>query len=407
MEAVTEDVMKAVMEDVMEAVMEDITEAMTEVVSRNLKLNDKHVPKKRKTRAELAHPIEDVPRRRTRAELALIPPPVENVLTKRRTRAELAFYPPPIADVPTRSTPRAELAEDGHREFNPDIEFSRGRKERAKDWKRQKVNRVLKAGIKEAEHATTTGRAIGTQRASLTDHQLSDNQKRVYLELQEQEELSEFKIPNTELEAIGVKAVQQFIVVINIVPINRRAYARFNEPTECDTVSGYGTSDIGPNTPLAIDSRIDEDIGTDIEEDYDDKLNKQDDDEDIGLWGRWGKVLSVPSGDRPAELLPSDTKNEDYRDSTEENDCEVNERVYQWILRQGAAMTTSDNNKDDKGEKQVTGNDGEKDEPADEDEGNVMDGKYVTDGKLVMDGKNVTDGELVTDAVNGLSLTIF
>ncbi|KAF8432649.1 hypothetical protein BGX38DRAFT_1272618 [Terfezia claveryi] len=51
-----------------------------------------HVPKKRKTRAELAQPIEDVPRRRTRAELALIPPPVENV--------------------PTRSMPRVELAED-------------------------------------------------------------------------------------------------------------------------------------------------------------------------------------------------------------------------------------------------------------------------------------------------------
>ncbi|KAF8414913.1 hypothetical protein BGX38DRAFT_1147772 [Terfezia claveryi] len=38
--------------------------------------------------------------------------------------------------------------------------------EHAKDWKRQKVNRVLKAGIKEAEHAMITGRAIGTNKTS-------------------------------------------------------------------------------------------------------------------------------------------------------------------------------------------------------------------------------------------------
>ncbi|KAF8430532.1 hypothetical protein BGX38DRAFT_1146874 [Terfezia claveryi] len=207
-----------------------------------------HVPQKRKTRAELAHPIEDVPRRMTRAELALIPPPVEDVTTRGRTRAKLAFYPPLIADVPTRSMPRAELAELvpknlyakyadflwGPRELNPDTEFSQGL-EKAKE-------ELAKGG---------------------TDDCLSD-----------------------------------------------------------------------------------EDIGTDIEEDYDDKPNKEDDDEDTGLWGRWvasegsseeeaqstesdsskqGKVLSVPSGGRPAELLPSDTEDGDYRDSTEENNCEVNE----------------------------------------------------------------------------------
>ncbi|KAF8434397.1 hypothetical protein BGX38DRAFT_1275589 [Terfezia claveryi] len=228
-----------------------------------------HVPKKRKTRAELSPSIEDVTRRRrTRAELALVPPPVEDVPTRRRTRAELAFYPPPIADVPRTRT--AELTEDvpkkrntsarlaipsprnlyakyanfpwGSQEFNPDTEFSGGRNawgtstnphmkkirethkkllgpplswERAKDWKRQKVNRVLKAGIKEAEHATITRRAIGTRRNQLNDielgnfervvqrtwdlmfirkrpyilyqwYQLSDDQKRLYLELEEQ-----------------------------------------------------------------------------------------------------------------------------------------------------------------------------------------------------------------------------
>ncbi|KAF8414992.1 hypothetical protein BGX38DRAFT_1281557 [Terfezia claveryi] len=134
--------MEAVMKDITEAVMEDVTEAVMEVVSKNLKSNDKHVPKKKKTKVELAHPIEDVSKRRTRAKLALIPPPVKDVPTRRRTRAELAFYQPPIVDVPTRSILRAELAEDvpknlyakyadflwGLQEFNPDTEFSRGRK---------------------------------------------------------------------------------------------------------------------------------------------------------------------------------------------------------------------------------------------------------------------------------------
>ncbi|KAF8423131.1 hypothetical protein BGX38DRAFT_1279706 [Terfezia claveryi] len=107
-----------------------------------MKKTTEYVSKKRKTRAELAHPIEDVLRRRTRAELALIPPLVNDVPTRRRTRAELAFYPPPIVDVPTRSTLRAELAKDvpknlytkyanflwGPREFNLDTEFSGRRK---------------------------------------------------------------------------------------------------------------------------------------------------------------------------------------------------------------------------------------------------------------------------------------
>ncbi|KAF8435868.1 hypothetical protein BGX38DRAFT_1274872 [Terfezia claveryi] len=363
-----------------------------------------YIPQKRKTRAELANPIQDVPRRRTRAELALIPPPVEDVPTRRRTRAELAFYPPPIADVPTRSTLRAELAEDVPKNlYAKYADFPWGPQENTQEtaWtpavvgagqglERQKVNRVFKVGIKEAEHATTTGRAIGTRRASLTHmepgnferlvqrtcdlmfirkkayilyqwHQLSDEQKRVYLELQEQEELPKFKIPNAELEAIGVKLVQQFAVVISVAPINCLAYARFDEPTERDTVSGHGTSDTGPNTLLAIDRRI-QTIQEELAEgDYDDKPNKQDDDEykTMGPMGslegsseeeaqstesdssKWGKALSVPSGDRPAELLPSNTEDGDYRDS----------------LRRTIA---NDNNKDDKGEKQVAGDDGGK-----------------------------------------------
>ncbi|KAF8427193.1 hypothetical protein BGX38DRAFT_1278748 [Terfezia claveryi] len=120
----------------------------------------------------------------------------------------------------------------------------------------------------------------------------------------------------------------------------------------------------------ADDCLSDEDIGMDIEGDCDDKPNKQDDNEDTGLWGRWeasegsteeeeaqltesdsskrGKGLLVPSGDRPTEFLPSGTEDEDYSDSTEEDDTEVNKR--------------------DKGEKQVAGDNGGKDEREDADE---------------------------------------
>ncbi|KAF8435238.1 hypothetical protein BGX38DRAFT_1275145 [Terfezia claveryi] len=357
------------------------------------------------------------------------PPPVEDVPTRRRTRAELAFYPPPIADVPRTRT--AELTEDvpkkrntsaglaipsprnlyakyanfpwGSREFNPDTEFSGGRNawststnphtkkirethkkllgpplswEHAKDWKRQKVNRVLKAGIKEAEHATITGRAIGTRRNQLNDielgnfervvqrtwdlmfirkrayilyqwYQLSDDQKRLYLELEDD------KGPN--------------------VPEGRML-------TIQEELAEGG----------ADDCLSDEDIGTDIEEDYDDKPNKQDDDEDTGLWGRWeasegsteeeeaqltesdsskwGKGLLVPGGDRPTKFLPSGMEDEDYSDSTEEDDTEVNKRVYRRILHRGTTMTTTDNNQEDKGEKQVAGDNGGKDEREDADE---------------------------------------
>ncbi|KAF8433294.1 hypothetical protein BGX38DRAFT_1276149 [Terfezia claveryi] len=208
-------------------------------------------------------------------------------------------------------------------------------------------------------------------------YQLSDDQKRFYLELEEQQELPNFQIPNGELEAIGVKPVQQFAVVINLVPINRRAYARFQEPTPLvstldpgatrDTgtnltsdIGANKTSDKGPNVPegriLTIQEELaeggaddclsDEDIGTDIKEHCNNKPNKQDDDEDTGLWGRWeasegpteeeeaqltesdsskwGKGLLVPGGDRPTKFLPRGMEDEDYSDSTDEDYTEVN-----------------------------------------------------------------------------------
>ncbi|RPB20034.1 hypothetical protein L211DRAFT_852647 [Terfezia boudieri ATCC MYA-4762] len=111
---------------------------------------------------------------------------------------------------------------------------------------------MLKARIKAQEHATITRRAIGTRRNQLMDvesrkfeelvqrncevmffykkayilykwYELSDEQKRFYLDLEEQKELPDFQIPKAELE---------FAVVISIVPINCQAYSRYDEPTE-------------------------------------------------------------------------------------------------------------------------------------------------------------------------------
>ncbi|KAF8417378.1 hypothetical protein EV426DRAFT_706051 [Tirmania nivea] len=365
----------------------------------------------------------------------------------------------------------------GLRDFNPNTEFSGGRKawgtstnphtkkireiqkkllrpllswEWAKDWKRQKVNRALKAGIKEYEYAMITKRAISTRTNQLTNmerrkferlvqrtwevmyirkkayilyqwYELSDEQQRYYLELEEQEELPAFQIPKGDLEEIGIKSVQHFAMVISVVPINRQAYARFEGPTEHDTrqdgvlaiVSQMMTKEEELADGGTDDYLSDEDPGTDIEEDYDDKPNRQDDDKDTKLWRKWEasggsseeeetqltksdsgerrakkpvkdkkiievflwpvlklrkKGLSVSSGDTPSEFLPSNTEDKDYRAFTEEDDDKVNERVYQWILRRGAILTSRENNEDNTGEKEVGANNGEKDMGEDEDE---------------------------------------
>ncbi|KAF8430943.1 hypothetical protein BGX38DRAFT_1277511 [Terfezia claveryi] len=250
-----------------------------------------HVLKKRKRRAELSPSIEDViRRRRTRAELALVPPPVKDVPTRRRTRAELAFYLPPIMDVPRTRT--AKLTEDGSREFNPDTEFSGGRNvwgtstnphtknikethkkllgpplswEHTKDWKRQKVNRLndIELGNFTRVVQRTWDLMFIHKQAYILYYwyQLSDDQKRLYLELEEQQELPDFQIPNGELEVIGVKPVHQFAVVINVMLTIQEELAE-------GSTNNYLSDEV---------------IGTDIEEDYDDKSNKQDDDEDTGL----------------------------------------------------------------------------------------------------------------------------
>jgi len=43
--------------------------------------------------------------------------------------------------------------------------------ERAKDWKRHNLRRVLKTGVTEGEHTTVIGMPIGTKRTELSDVQ--------------------------------------------------------------------------------------------------------------------------------------------------------------------------------------------------------------------------------------------
>ncbi|RPB18365.1 hypothetical protein L211DRAFT_854180 [Terfezia boudieri ATCC MYA-4762] len=185
--------------------------------------------------------------------------------------------------------------------------------------------------------------------------------KRFYLDLEEQEELPDFQIPKVELEVIQdnqttVQPMPQFAIVISIVPINCQAYGRYDKPTERGLMVQDGALVI-PRQSLteqeelaeggADDCLSNKDIGADIEEDYDDKPNKQDDDEDTGAWHKREASESSSEEEEEAqltksdskewrakklvrakiieELLSSDIEDDDYRDSTEENDGEVNE----------------------------------------------------------------------------------
>ena len=250
---------------------------------------------------------------------------------RRKRTATAAAQPTTVPDSANPYAPYANFAW-GNKEFNPDVEFSGSRKvwgtssnahtrriresqrrllgpplawEHAKDWKRQKVTRSLRAGIKEQEHATATGRAIATTKAQLTDvqrgkferlvhktwetmlvqkkgyilyrwYKLADTQKRFYLELRESDSLPAFTIPESYLQQTGIPPVQDFSVVISIDPINRQAYVRFEGPVERDN---------GPNAQdpaLAIANRLcrvevavaegggddcytDEEVGSDID----------------------------------------------------------------------------------------------------------------------------------------------
>ncbi|RPB18591.1 hypothetical protein L211DRAFT_853973 [Terfezia boudieri ATCC MYA-4762] len=140
----------------------------------------KKAPFKRNTRSENPKP-DKRKRRKTSPTTAAMPDPLTSDLA-----ASGAAAPGPAPVTP------------GSKEFDPDTEFSGGWKvwgtstnphtskiqesqkrllgpllafERAKDWKRQKVNRALKAGVVESEHATVTGAPIGTKRNELSDVQ--------------------------------------------------------------------------------------------------------------------------------------------------------------------------------------------------------------------------------------------
>jgi len=195
----------------------------------------------------------------------------------------------------------------GAKGFDADAEFSGGRKvwgtsanphtrkireshkrllgpllafERAKDWKRQKIARALKLGVREREHATATGRPIGTARKQLTDvqcgkfdrlvqktwevmfirkkayilwqwYKLSSEQKRFYLELKGDDDVPDFEIPDEDLRAIRSKADPAFAMIIVMRPIDRTSYVRFDDLTEgIPVVLG------GQNDALAIADRI-------------------------------------------------------------------------------------------------------------------------------------------------------
>ncbi|RPB18119.1 hypothetical protein L211DRAFT_854448 [Terfezia boudieri ATCC MYA-4762] len=171
----------------------------------------------------------------------------------------------------------------------------------------------------------------------------------------------DFQIPKVELKITQdnqttVQPVPQFTMVISVVPINHQAYGRYDKPTERgltvqDRALAIPRQSLTEQEELAEggadDCLSNEDIGADIEEDYDDKPNKQDDDEDTGAWHKWEASESSPEEEEVVQLtefdsnewkakkpvrakiievlLSSDIEDDDYRDSTEEDDGEVNE----------------------------------------------------------------------------------
>jgi len=54
------------------------------------------------------------------------------------------------------------------------------------------------------------------------------------------------------------------------------------------------------------------------------------------------KGLQVPSGATSPDLIPSDPDDDDYYEFTEDNNQEVDERVYQYIVRHGSALISRD-----------------------------------------------------------------
>jgi hypothetical protein len=57
--------------------------------------------------------------------------------------------------------------------------------------------------------------------------------------------------------------------------------------------------------------------------------------------------LQVPGGDTPPDLIPSDPDYADYDEFVEDNNREVDEWVYQRIVRRGRALISRDSDADE------------------------------------------------------------
>jgi len=87
------------------------------------------------------------------------------------------------------------------------------------------------------------------------------------------------------------------------------------------------------------------------------------------------KGLQVPGGDTPPDLIPSDPDDTDYNEFAEDNNREVDERVYQRIVRRGRALISRDSSDADEDEEDGEGSQYDKagDEEVEEDEGDEED----------------------------------
>ncbi|RPB18229.1 hypothetical protein L211DRAFT_854325 [Terfezia boudieri ATCC MYA-4762] len=273
---------------------------------------------------------------------------------------------PDIAGAVTPVNPYKKYADFpwGSKEFDPDTEFSGGRKvwetstnphtskiresqkrllgpllafERAKDWKCQKVNRTLKAGVAEIrKKAYILHRWYG----------LSQVQQRFYLELGEGDNIPVYTIPEGDLEETATKPVNEFSVVVSVEPISRQAYVRFEAPVdqphaqddaiaiadriiqEMEIAEGGAEDclsdaleDIEPDSEDESDGQVLEDdlSSSDTEAELTDSNDdgKHDRNSFMASIEAASKRVARPGGDRSLGLFPSDPDDDNYEDEAE------------------------------------------------------------------------------------------
>ncbi|RPB19389.1 hypothetical protein L211DRAFT_853204 [Terfezia boudieri ATCC MYA-4762] len=321
----------------------------------------KKAPSKRNTRSENPKPDKRKWRKMS-PTTAAVPDPLA---------ASGAAAPGPAPVTPVNPYEKYADFPWGSKEFDPDTEFSRGRKvwetstnphtskiresqkrllgpllafERAKDWKCQKVNRTLKAGVAEIrKKAYILHRWYG----------LSQVQQRFYLELGEGDNIPVYTIPEGDLEETAIKPVNEFSVVVSVEPISRQAYVRFEAPVDQPhaqddaiaiadriiqemEIAERGVEDYLSNTleDIELDSE-DESDGQVLEDDLSSsdteaELTDSNDDSKVHvvkdsmietpLWPASRlrqKGLPRPGGDRSLGLFPSDPDDDNYEDEAE------------------------------------------------------------------------------------------